>query len=205
MPATILITNGDRPVPEAAGRWKDGQILLVNDVPYTTGGEADITKFVQFTITDKTPAEVDAKFFAPYNMDIDMQVIAGPDPQGFRRINVRNNNTNSTGTKGGWTTEMTDNIILEWNTRYPTTNLVTVQIITGTNPGDTWQCEGTFTTGQAIEFEEVVTQKGAEVLDYRRIWYVNSTGMANINANGGIQSGTASQLGNWVEDYRVTT
>lgn len=205
MPATILIVANDRPVPEAAGRWKHGQILLVNDVPYVAGGEANTDKFVQFTITDKTPAEVDDKFFAPWNMDIDMSVIAGPDPSGFRRINCRNNNTNASGSKGGWTAEMTDNIISEWNTRYPSCNLTTVAIITGTNPGDTWQCEGTFTTGQAIEFNEVVVQKGSEVLDYRRIWYVNQAGMDNIITAGGLQSGTAAQLGNVVDDYRVTT
>ena len=205
MPATILIVNGDRPVPESSGRWKDGQILLVNDVPYTTGGEADVNSFVQFTITDKTPAEVDAKFFAPYVMDVTMTTANGPDANGFRRLWVRNENTNASGTKGGWTASMTDNIELEWNTRYPTCNLTTIRYFQGTNPGDTWECEGTFTTGQAVEFEQVVTEKGAETLDYRRIWYVNQTGMDNIRANGGIQSGTASQLGNWVEDYRVTT
>ena len=100
---------------------------------------------------------------------------------------------------------MTDNIITEWNERYPTCNLTTVAIITGTNPGDTWQCEGTFTTNQAQEFNDVVVEEGSQTFDYRRIWYINQTGMDNIRANGGIQSGTASQLGNWVEDYRVTT
>ena len=205
MPATILITNNDRPVPEAPGRWKDGQILLVTDVPYTQGGEADITKFVQFTILDKTPTEVDQKFFAPYVRDVEMNVIAGPDPQGFRRINCRNLNTNASGTKGAWQVSGTDEIIAEWNAKYPTCNLTTVQIFGSINPNDTWQCEGTFTTGQAAEFSELLISTGLSILDYRRIWHVNSTGMANINANGGIQQGTASQLSNWVEDYRVTT
>jgi hypothetical protein len=206
MPATVLITRDDRNVPESAGRWKRGQIVYINEVPFTQGGEADTSLFVQFTITDKDKPEVDAKLMAPYNMDIDMNVIAGPDPStGFRRINVRNNHTNSTGTKGGWTTEMADNIIQEWNARYPSCNLTTVQILTGTNPNDTWQCEGTFTTGQAVEFNQVVVQRGSETLDYRRLWFVNETGMNNIIANGGIQQGTASQFNNWLEDYRVTT
>ena len=205
MPATILITSQDRAVPESNGRWKRGQILLTNDVPYTTGGEADLSKFYQFTITDKDPAQVDAKFFAPYNRDIDMNVIAGPDPQGFRRINCRNNNVNATGTKGEWLVSGTDEIILEWNTLYPTTNLTTVSIFQGTNPDDTWQCEGTFTTGQAAEFTEVLTTKGIDQMDYRRIWYINETGMTQLDNNSGLLSGTASQLSNWVADYRVTT
>jgi hypothetical protein len=100
---------------------------------------------------------------------------------------------------------MTTNIEDEWNARYPTCNLTTVDIIDGTNPGDTWQCEGTFTTGQAVEFNEVVVERGSQILDYRRIWYVTPAGMANIIAAGGLQSGTAAQLGNIVEDYRVTT
>ena len=134
-----------------------------------------------------------------------MTTANGPDPSGFRRIWVRNENTNASGTKGGWNAEMTDTIELEWNTRYPTCNLTTLRYFQSVNPGDTWECEGTFTTGQAAEFEQVVTQIGSQVLDYRRIWYVNQTGMNNIRANGGIQQGTASQLSNWVEDYRVTT
>lgn len=199
MPATILITSSNRPVPEGAGRWKRGQILLVNDVPYTTGGESDLSKFVQFTITDKTPSEVDQKFFGIWNKIIDMNVIAGPDPQGFRRINVRNNNTNVSDSIGGWTVAGTDQIIATWNALYPTTNLVTVEF----PQYDTWTCEGTFTTGQAQEFEDTIIAEGLDEMDYRRIWYVTEAGMLNIEAAGGIQSGTAAQLGGIVQDARL--
>ena len=205
MPATILITSQDRPVPEANGRWKRGQILLVNDVPYTTGGEADLSKFYQFTITDKTPAEVDAKFFAPYNRDIQMSVVSGPNPAGRRVINCRNANVNATGTKGQWTVAGTDEINAEWNARYPTAGLFTVSIFQGTNPDDTYQCDGTFTTGQAAEFEALLVESGLDQMDYRRLWFINETGMTQLDNNSGLLSGTAAQLSNWVEDYRVTT
>ena len=205
MPAALLIVAEDRPVPEAAGRWKAGQVILVNDELYTSGGEANTDIFVQFWVTDKTPEEVDAKLFAPYNMDIDMTVVAGPDPTGRRRIYVRNNNTNSTGTKGGWTTEMTDNIEEDWNYRYPDSNLETLGVLTGTNPGDTWDCAGTFEPDQYNEFEDTIVQIGSEALNYRRLWYINETGLDNIKNNGGVQEGTAQQLSNWLEDYRVTT
>jgi hypothetical protein len=199
MPATILITSTDRPVPQSAGRWLSGEILLVNDVPYTIGGEADLTKFFQFTITDKTPAEVDQKFFGIWNRLIDMNVIAGPDPQGLRRINVRNNNTNVSETIGGWTVPGTDAIIAQWNTLYPTANLITI----GFPQYDTWTCEGTFTVGQAAEFEATIIEQGLQEMDKRRVWYVTPAGMANIDSAGGLQSGTAAQLGGIVQDGRL--
>jgi hypothetical protein len=199
MPATILITSTDRPVPQSAGRWLSGEILLVNDVPYTIGGEADLSKFFQFTITDKTPAQVDQKFFGIWNRLIDMNVIAGPDPQGLRRINVRNNNTNASDTIGGWTVQQTDAIIDQWNALHPTTNLITI----GFPQYDTWTCEGTFTTGQAQEFEDTIIEQGLQEMDKRRVWYVTPAGMANIDSAGGLQSGTAAQLGGIVQDGRL--
>jgi hypothetical protein len=199
VPATILITNNDRPVPQSAGRWLSGEILLVNDVPYTTGGEANLSKFFQFTITDKTPAQEDNKFFGIWNRLIDMNVIAGPDPQGLRRINVRNNNTNASDTIGGWTVGGTNQIISTWNEEYPTTGLITI----GFPQYDTWTCEGTFTVGQAAEFEAVIIEQGLQAMDKRRVWYVTPAGMANIDAAGGLQSGTAAQLGGITQDGRL--
>jgi hypothetical protein len=199
MPATILLCSTDRPVPQAASRWLQGEILLVNDVPYTTGGEANLSKFFQFTITDKTPAQVDQKFFGIWNRLIDMNTIAGPDPQGLRRINVRNNGTNVSETIGGWTVEETNGIITEWNGRYPTANLITIAF----PQYGVWTCEGTFTTGQAQEFEDVIIEAGLDQMDKRRVWYVTPAGMANIDAAGGLQSGTAAQLGGIVQDGRL--
>jgi hypothetical protein len=199
VPATILIISTTAPVAEAGGRWKRGEILKVLDVPYTTGGGADLSKFVQFTITDKTPAEVDQKFFGIWNRLIDMNVIAGPDPQGLRRINVRNNGTNVSETIGGWTVESTDAIIAQWNSLYPTAGLITI----GFPQYDTWTCEGTFTVGQAAEFEAVIIDRGLKTMDKRRVWYVTPAGMANIDSAGGLQSGTANQLDNIVQDGRL--
>ena len=129
-----------------------------------------------------------------------MNVVAGPDPQGFRRIDVKNNLVNQSGTLGEWTAQNTGDIITEWNTRYPTTNLVTVQIYTADAPNDVWQCEGTFTTGQAQEFEEVIIEKGLADMLKRKRWYITSAGMTNIRNAGGSQSGTAAQLGPILRD-----
>lgn len=205
MPAKLLIKRLDNPVPASGGKWLRGEVVVVVETTHVWGsGEvpSDTGTFVEFEVTDKTVAEMN-QYLETYNRPIDMTVIAGPDPQGFRRINCRNNNTNVSGTRGGWTTETTDNIITEWNTRYPTCNLTTVAIITGTNPGDTWQCEGTFTSGQALEFNEVIVEKGLSIMDKRKIWYITESGMQNIEAAGGAQSGTASQLGPILRDARL--
>jgi hypothetical protein len=204
MPALLVIKKLDSPVPAAPGRWLRGEVVAVFETttPRGSGEEVAAGSFVHFEVTDKTVAEMQ-QYLDTYNRLIDMTVVSGPDPQGFRRINVRNNNTNVSGTVGGWTTTETDNIITEWNARYPTYNLVTVQFLTGTNPGDTWQCEGTFTQGQADEFEEVIIEKGLQQMDKRKIWYITESGMTNIEAAGGSQSGTASNLGGILRDARL--
>jgi hypothetical protein len=161
MPALLIIKKLDSPVPAAPGRWLRGEVVAVFETtaPRGSGEEVAAGSFVHFEVTDKTVAEMN-QYLATYNRPIDMQVIEGAGVDGLKKINVRNNNTNASGTIGGWTTEETNNIITEWNTRYPTCNLQTVQFIDGTNPGDTWQCEGTFTQGQADEFEEVIVEQG---------------------------------------------
>ena len=204
MPALLIIKKLDSPVPAAPGKWLRGEVVAVFETtaPRGSGEEVAAGSFVHFTVTDKTVAEMNT-YLETYNRQIDMQTINGPDAQGFRRVQVRNNNTNASGTIGGWTQEVTDDIIAEWNGRYPTCNLTTVEVTTGTNPGDTWVCEGTFTTGQAQEFQEVITDKGASLMDKRKIWYITEAGMQNIEAAGGSQSGTASQLGGILRDARL--
>ena len=205
MPALLIIKKLDSNVPQAPGRWLRGEIVTVFETtaPRGSGEEPEAGAFVHYTVTDKTVAEMNT-YLETYNRLIDMQVINGPDPQGFRRINVRNNNTNNSGTIGGWTTEVTDDIIADWNGKYPTCNLTTVAIITGTNPGDTWQCEGTFTTGQAQEFEEVVIDEGLSTMDKRKIWYITEAGMQQIEAQTRSSgSGSSSELSAILRDARL--
>ena len=200
MPATLLIKAFDSPVPQSGGRWLRGEVVTVQEATHVWGsGELDIGKFYRFTVTDKTVAEME-QYLQSWNRLIAMNVVVGPDPQGFRRIDVKNNLVNQSGTLGSWDGTNTQLIIDEWNTLYPTTNLVTVQIYTADAPNDVWQCEGTFTTGQAQEFEEVVIEKGLQDLLKRKVWYITSAGMLNIGAAGGSQSGDSSQLSGILRD-----
>ena len=194
MPAKLIIKKLDNNVPPSGGRWLAGQIVANWETDHVIGSGESVAAgdFVHFTVTDKTVAEM-AQYMSIYNKAIDMSVTNGTPP-GLLRINCRNNNTNASGTVGGWTVQGTDAILLEWNTRYPTANLITIGIGTGTNPGDTWTCEGVFTVGQASEFETVIIEQGLEQMDMRKLWYVPNTVMSNIIGAGGEQSGLASQL-----------
>jgi hypothetical protein len=198
MPARLVIkkmsvTTG---VP---GAFLTGQVVDVVEPGVPLGG-ADPTfgKMVTFTVTNRTVAEMN-QYLNIYNRAIDMIVTQGPDPSGFRRINVRNNNCNVSGTVGEWTVEAADKIANEWNGRYPSCGLVTV----GFPQPDTWTCEGTFTSGQAVEFEQVVIEFGLSVMDVRRIWYVIPTGVNNIIAAGGTQTGTFAQISPMLRDARL--
>ena len=194
MPAKLVIKKLDNPLLSEGGNWLAGQITSLHEESTVLGSgqlPADGI-FVNYHVTDRTVAEM-AQYMSVYNRAIDMNVINGTPP-GLLRINCRNNNTNASGTVGGWTVQGTDAIIAEWNTLYPTANLITIGIITGTNPGDTWTCEGTFTTGQATEFEEVIIEKGLKEMDMRKLWYVPPVVLNNIIGAGGDQTGTAAQL-----------
>lgn len=199
MPAKLIIKKADSPVPESPGKWKSGRIVAVVEVtqPLGSGEEVAGGAFVHFIVSNRTVAEME-QYLAPYNRAIDMTTIAGPNPQGFRRINVRNNNCNASGTIGAWTVEGTDAIIAEWNGLHPTCNLSTV----GFPQPNTWTCEGTFTPGQAVDFEDTIIAVGLAIMDTRRIWYITPSGMSNIIAAGGSQTGTSLQLNAILRDAR---
>jgi hypothetical protein len=62
---------------------------------------------------------------------------------------------------------------------------------------------GEFSVGEGQEFQDTVTEAGLGVMDKRKIWYITEAGMQNIEAAGGSQSGTASQLGPILRDARL--
>jgi len=190
MTAMLMIKVNTNSVPDAPGRWERGEIVTVLEDTHILGsGESNTNNFFRFTVTDKTVAEMQ-EFIASWNRLIDMNVFQGPDGNGLRSIRVRNNLVNASGDMGEWTVTNTDAINLEWNTNHPSAGLITLDI---PSP-DTWECEGTFTTGEAQEFEDTIIRAGLQDLLKRRIWYITEAGMVNIGAAGGVQSGTASQL-----------
>lgn len=213
MPATLIIKRLDNTqAPKLETRWLRGEIVLVVEDPSTLGTmeQASAGLFLLFTVTDRTVEEMNT-YLEPYVRPIDMTVIAGPDPSGRRRIEVKNLNANRTGAeyrgRGYWTTEQTTNIEEEWNLRYPEANLVTVEFPNDDPPyglGNIWTCEGTFTTGQALEFNDVVVDQGSITMDKRKVWQVSEAFCQNIEANGGSQSGTSSQLAPHLRDTRET-
>ena len=200
MPAKLLIKTNDNAVPDSPGKWLRGEIVAVVEDTATLGsGELNIASFYRFTVTDKSVAEMQS-FLDSWNRIIDMNVIQGPDVNGLRRINVRNNLVNVSGDMGEWTVAATDDIIAAWNADHPLANLITIDIHQGTNPDDTWQCEGTFTVGEAADFEATIIEAGLSDLLKRRIWYITEAGMVNIAGAGGSQSGTAAQFNGIIRD-----
>jgi len=200
MPAKLIIKNADSPVPESGGKWRAGEIVAIVEAnaPLGSGEVPEGGKFVHFTVTDKSVGEVSDKLDT-YNRDIQMSVFQGPNVDGLRSIHVRNLNCNVSGTIGAWTTEVADQIIAEWNEKYPTCGLITL----GFPSPDTWDCQGTFTTGQAQEFNDVIVEKGQSIMDHRKIWYIIPSAMPDILNAGGSMSGTAQQLNQILRDRRL--
>jgi len=202
MAASLLIFNIEQ-ADLSPGTYLYGEIVEVQDFGFDWGTRR-LDYFAIFDITDKTPAEV-SNYMDEYNRLIDMQVIAGPNPEGLRRINVRNNLVSTSGTYGGWDAINTSNIITEWTSLYPESGLKTIEIFTDKNPNDVWQCEGVFGQGQYEQFEAVVIDKGLGSLVKRRRWAVTESGMSQINGQPDAHwSGTAQQFSQIVQDSVAT-
>jgi hypothetical protein len=193
MPSTLLICTNDRPVPPSAGRWLRGECVVSNDIPYVTGGEADLAKFVQYTVTDQSAAQV-AYLLETWNRSQNSVVLAGPTTQfTFTSLNI-----NVSETIGEWTVPLTVELLDEWNTANPT-ELVATDSVTNA----AWTCSGILSAPSALEFETLVLQWGLGDLLKRKIWTFTEAGMLQIVGAGGLDSGTAAQLGGIVQDGRL--
>jgi hypothetical protein len=209
----LLIKKIDNAPPSSAegGKWLRGEVVHILDgaADYISSGETDTNVFLRFEVTDRTKAEMD-QYLDVYNRAINMQVINGPDPQGFRRIQVRNNWANISGAiyigRGYWQQDGIDAIILGWNTQYPTCNLTTVSFPNqdANGLGDEWICEGTFTSGQAALFEETIIEEGLSVTDKRTYQYMSESFVTFIENAGGVSSGTGQNIANNMLDARST-
>jgi hypothetical protein len=192
VPAVVIIQKNDnQPVgvdPNFGGLFRRKEIVSIKEVGAPIAGAGDLTKFLQYTVTDREVFEIQG-WIEKWNKDLLFDVVNGPDPQGFRRIKISNQKINQSQTTGEWTQEQADRIVFEWQSTYPTTDLVTV----GFTAKDLLQ-EGTFTSGQAAEFQAAVYRAGEEFETRRRVNYVPENVMQNIETAGGIQSGTAAQL-----------
>ena len=189
MPCEVLFNESDRPVPPSPGRHLQGEILAIRDVPANWGpGELATSLFLRFGVTDKTAAEMEA-YMARYRRIYDLQVIAGPNPEGLRRIEVENTIVNNSETLGVWTQEVVDEILTVWNDEHPDSGLISLGF---TNR--VWTCEGTFTQGEAQEFERVITEAGFNAMDKRTRWYIPPVVVQFVRDQGGYAEGTASQL-----------
>jgi hypothetical protein len=194
MPVTLLICTDDRPVPPSPGRWLRGECVVSSDIPYTTGGEADLAKFVQYTVTDQTAAQV-AEVLEQWNREQASVVIVGPATQfTFNSVNI-----NVSETIGEWTVPITVDLLADWNTGRPVGEQVATDSVTAVS----WICSGPLTGPVALEFEAFVIDWGFNDLLKRTIWTFTEAGMLAIIGNGGIQSGTAAQLGGIVQDGRL--
>ena len=186
-------TDGLGPIDVEAG---DTIVLQFNDTDkfWTAFGPRDaathdIKHRYHWRVSDKTTAEMQA-YMDSHHKEIEMTVVNGPDPQGFRRIEILNLYVTASG-NNSWVQENVDEFIAEWNDRYPTCNLQEYQPFTA----DTVFVEGTFTQGQADEFALVVVQFGLDDLYARRRWYINSQGMQALANNEGFLNTTAQELG----------
>ena len=153
-------------------------------------GEYDTDIFLRYNCTDKNKNEVE-QYLDKWNREILFDVISGPDQDGRRRIKCSNAKINESLNIGPWTDEIVNNIVTEWNARYPESQLFSE----GFTAKD-WICDGYFTSGQAAEFQQVVYDAGDDFYDRHAIWKMKEASCQAFESTGGVKTGTAAQLVN---------
>lgn len=175
--------------PEAELPHYRGEVVQIYD-ELKGPGEMNTDIFLRYHMTDKSKEEV-KEYLSRWNRDIVFEIVNGPDPEtGFRRIKCSNEKINETINIGGWTQEQADNIVNDWNERYPEAQLEEV----GFTPKDLL-VQGFFTSGQAAEFQLLVRETGEDYNDRHAIWKLRESACQAFEATGGVKEGTAQQLG----------
>jgi hypothetical protein len=197
MTATILLVSDDRPVPPSAGRWLRGEGVVVNDILYTVGGEADTNKFYQYEVTDAVEADL-KPYLAGWDMDLNVSLI-GAGPGGTDDVQIANSNVNVSATISIWTQELVDEFIDGWNEEHPTAGMISLGF--GTVILNT---RATYIVPASIVVLEEYSQTFGSSQSFKRtIWTVSNGAMNSIQGNGGVESGTLLQFEAIIEDGRL--
>jgi len=201
MPALLIIIKSDSPGPDVPTRYLRGELIKVYETDQPLGGVADTDIFYRFTVTDRTVQEMN-QYLSRYNKDFEFTLINANGNQ--RRYEVKNNNANTLG-DGFWTEEGAQQIKEQWEVDHPNANITTIGFPNdGPNGlGNIWDMSGVFEAGEGQDFIDTVTGVGRTLDDRRNVWYLSPAFMDNLAANGGVQSGTSSQLDPNLKDRRL--
>ena len=191
--AILLAKVNTNNVPDSPGRWLAGEIVAAFDDAHTFGS-AEVPSagnFYHITVTDKTLAEVES-YLQSWNHDpVTTQVSAvGND----RVLQVVSTMVSASG-KNAFTQVQVEDFCTQLNETYPTANS---SYENHNNTG--FQFNVTVPLAQRDELIEQINQFVESVLYKRRRWYINSAGMTFLAGNGGVVSGTAAQVNQYLRD-----
>lgn len=175
------------------GLWRKGEIVAVVEDGFLFGAQEvpEAGNFWHITVTDKTKAEADEYLQAWRHEPTTEQIAATGDD---RTIRVTSSMVSASG-GNAFTQERFQQMLDEINTDYPTAS-ATYSAHTNTTY--------TFTiTAPVAARDEIIERVNEAVRDMqyrRRRWYVNQAGRDFLSANGGVVSGTAAQVAQYLRD-----
>lgn len=201
----------DRPVPDGSGRWYAGQLVdvvsLPTDsdvvtpddpenplvVPDLTGGQCDLAagKFGWIDVTDRRLDEVKAYLQTWAHNPTTTQIAANGND---RLIEVTSDMV-AVGGANAFDAQAIDNMLTDINAEYPTANATRTQLTANSFRFSI--------TAPVAARDEIIGRVNAAVRDMqyaRRRWRVKPASMAIAEANGWHLVGTASQVGNHLQD-----
>ena len=191
--AILLPRQTDADTPDVPLRWRAGEIVAIYESgqPLSRAESPEGGSVYNIEITDKTRDEV-REYMQEWRHDpTTTQVSANGDD---RLIQVVSSMISASGA-AAFTTEQVDQFCADLNKTYPTANATPDTIIsTG------FRFNVTVPLSARDQLIREVNTFVADIYHRRRRWYINNAGMTFLANNGGIVTGTAAQLSQYLRD-----
>lgn len=175
------------------GLWRQGEIVAAVDDGHVFGPQEvpEAGNFWHITIADKTLEEVNS-YLQSWRHEPDTQQIAATGND--RTIQVTSTMVSASGgnafTQAGFAQMLAD-----INETYPTANAAY-----SAHTSTTYTFTITAPLAARDEIIERVNEAARNMQYRRRRWYINQAGRDYLTANGGVVSGTAAQVANYLRD-----
>lgn len=189
----LLSKTADNPVPDSPGKWRAGEVVAAVADDHVFGAQEvpEAGHFHHITITDKTLEEVQSYLQAWSHNPTTVQLSA----VGNDRVIEVTSDMVAVGGANAFTQEGFTQMLADINAEYPTANAA-YQSHTNT----TYVFTITAPVAARDEIIERVNEAVRNMQYRRRRWYITAAGRTFLDGNGGVVSGTAAQVAQYLRD-----
>ena len=190
----ILVCKiADNNVPDSPGKWRAGEVVtaVADDHVFSAAELPSGGNFYHITVTDKTLEQVQ-NYLQGWQHEPTIQQISANGNN--RLVEITSTMVSATG-KNAFTQAGVQALIDGINADYPSAN-----VAYDSHTQNSFRLTLTAPASALEEFTERVNESVRNMQYKRRRWYINATGMNYLANNGGVASGTAVQISNYLRD-----